>query len=117
VEGSQAHVVVREEDGERLGRVVPVDGGWRPETVSGAPLGDPVGDRAEAEGTVRRDGLVALAEPWWVRLDTGWRRAWLLEVRGERVRLSWSDPTYLAPGDAAWVDVRTHPLRRRPDER
>jgi hypothetical protein len=59
---------------------------------------------------------VALAEPWCVRLDTGRRRAWLLEVRGERVRLSWSDPRYLAPGDATWVDVRTHPLRRRPDE-
>ncbi len=97
------------------GNAVEQDAG--PALRFGAPLGDPVGDRAEAEGTVRRDGLVALAEPWWVRLDTGWRRAWLLEVRGERVRLSWSDPTYLAPGDAAWVDVRTHPLRRRPDER
>jgi hypothetical protein len=50
--------VVRE-DGEVLGRVVPVAGGWLPTTVFGAALG-PVGDRDAAIALVQKEGPESL---------------------------------------------------------
>ena len=97
--------VVRVEDGETLGRVVPDGGLWRPETVFGGLLQAPVATRAEAEAVVRERGLTALAEPWWLRPAGGdWRRGWLLEVRRDRLRVAWTDPKYLLPGSSEWVD-------------
>ncbi|NHC12565.1 hypothetical protein [Motilibacter deserti] len=111
------HDVVRPEDGETLGRVrrTAAPDGWRPETVFGAALGEPVASREEAEDVVRSRGLAALSEPWEVRRPgEEWQQCWLLEVRPERVRVSWTPPKYLLAGQAEDVDVPPAQLRLPP---
>ncbi|WP_433178705.1 amidohydrolase family protein [Actinoallomurus sp. CA-150999] len=97
--------VVRE-DGEPLGRLVPAAGGWQAVTVFGAPLGE-VTAREEARETLLTTGLSCLAEPWWARPvdETSWRRARLLEVRPDRVRLRWTDPMAEQPASGQWFDL------------
>lgn len=55
--------VRRDDDGERCGFVVAVDGGWSATTVFGGLLGSHA-DRADAEQQVREEGLASLAEHW-----------------------------------------------------
>ncbi|NHC45013.1 hypothetical protein [Motilibacter aurantiacus] len=101
-----AHGVVRPEDGELLGRVEPVDGGWRPRAVFGGALAGALPSRGEAEAYVRAHGLAALAEQWEVRRPgTEWEACWLVEVRHDRVRVSWAPPKYLMPGQIEDVEV------------
>ncbi|RZS91377.1 hypothetical protein EV189_0618 [Motilibacter rhizosphaerae] len=107
------HDVLRPEDGEVLGRVVRAAEGWQPQTVFGAALGGPAATAAEAEAHVREHGLTALAEPWEVRGEDGtWQRCWLLEVRPQRVRISWTPPKYLLAGQTTWLEAPGEVLRR-----
>ncbi|GAB3873181.1 hypothetical protein GCM10029964_012990 [Kibdelosporangium lantanae] len=55
----------REDDDELLGYLVPVGADWQPTTVFHAPLADPTSEE-EAEDILRREGLTALSDPWWV---------------------------------------------------
>ncbi|TCO48313.1 imidazolonepropionase-like amidohydrolase [Kribbella antiqua] len=107
---------VRREDGELLGRVVPLTGGWMPVTVFGAALG-PVTDRDTAVSTVESEGLASLGETWWARADgPDWQEAVLVEAQPDRIRLRWKDPLVAQPPAGQWYDVidvdlsRTRPL-------
>jgi imidazolonepropionase-like amidohydrolase len=105
--------VVRE-DGEVLGRVVPVAGGWLPTTVFGAALG-PVSDRDDAIERVEQEGLASLAETWWARTDgPDWQEAVLMEAQPERVRLRWKDPLRDQPPSGQWYDLTDLDLSRQP---
>ena len=104
--------VVRE-DGELLGRVVPVTGGWLPTTVFGAELG-PVSSHDSAVETVQREGLASLTETWWARTDGPWLEAVLTEVQPERVRLRWKDPLLEQPPSGRWYDLTDIDLSRHP---
>lgn len=95
--------VVRE-DGEVLGRVVPVTGGWLPTTVFGAALG-PTSDRDAAVALVEKEGLECLTETWWARTDGPWQEAVLMEAQPERVRLRWKDPLLEQPPSGRWYDL------------
>jgi hypothetical protein len=92
------------EPGELVGLLLPVDGDqWVPATVFGVALG-PAADERLAESLVRERGLSSLADRWWVRVAGGsWRKAWLLEVKRDRVRLRWDDPMLMLPGHGEWV--------------
>ena len=102
-----------DEPGELVGLLLPADNGrWVPATVFGAALG-PAVDEVGAEALVREQGLSSLAERWWVR--TGgepWREAWLLEVKADRIRLSWTNPMLMRPGAGEWVRVADAELQR-----
>ncbi|MEV0668578.1 amidohydrolase family protein [Actinomadura luteofluorescens] len=104
--GLPAPEQVEREDGELLGQVVPTAAGWQAATVFGAPLGE-VTTREEAVETLHVMGLSSLAEPWWARPveQTQWRRAHLLEVRPDRVRLRWADPLAEQPAPGQWFDL------------
>ncbi|MCH1867936.1 amidohydrolase family protein [Nocardioides sp. CFH 31398] len=111
--------VVRDEDGELLGRVVPTPQGWVPQTVFGAALAGP-GDDEAAEAVVRERGMSVLADPWLLTRDGADEPedVVLLEVHPDRVRLRpvWPSEDGAA-GDPAgeWVDVdrvRLRPARR-----
>jgi hypothetical protein len=104
--------VVRE-DGEVLGRVVPVTGGWLPTTVFGAALG-PVCSRDDAVETVEHEGLASLTETWWARTDGPWQEAVLTEVQPERVRLRWKDPLLDQAPSGQWYDLTDIDLSRQP---
>jgi imidazolonepropionase-like amidohydrolase len=95
--------VVRE-DGELMGRVVPVAGGWLPTTVFGAALGA-VSDHDAAVETVRQEGLASLTETWWARTDGPWQEAVLTEAQPDRVRLRWKDPLLEQPPSGRWYDL------------
>jgi imidazolonepropionase-like amidohydrolase len=96
---------VLREDGEVLGRVVPVTGGWLPTTVFGAALG-PVSDREAAIRTVESEGLASLGETWWARTDgPDWQEALLVEAQPDRVRLRWKDPLTEQPASGRWYDL------------
>jgi imidazolonepropionase-like amidohydrolase len=104
---------VRLDEGEILGRVVPVTGGWLPTTVFGAALG-PVTDRDAAVETVSREGLSSLAEPWLARTDgPDWAEATLLEVQPDQVRLRWNDPLLDQPASGRWYPLTDIDLTRR----
>ena len=102
-----------DEPGELVGLLLPEDGGgWVPATVFGAALG-PATDEALAESLVRERGLSSLAERWWVRVgDAGWREAWLLEVKRDRVRLRWDDPMLMQTGPGEWVRLAEADIQR-----
>jgi imidazolonepropionase-like amidohydrolase len=101
-------------DGEVLGRVVPVAGGWQPTTVFGASLG-PVSDRDGAVETVELEGLASLSEPWWARTDgPDWQEAVLLEAQPTRVRLRWKDPLLEQSPSGQWYDLTDVDLSRQP---
>ncbi|MFI5697380.1 amidohydrolase family protein [Kribbella sp. NPDC051586] len=103
--GFPAPVDVVRDDGEVLGRIVPVTGGWLPTTVFGAALG-PVSDRDGAVETVEREGLASLGETWWARTDgPDWQEAVLVEAQPDRVRLRWKDPLLEQPPSGRWYDV------------
>jgi hypothetical protein len=103
--GFPAPVDVLREDGEVLGRVVPVTRGWLPTTVFGAALG-PVSDRDGAVGTVETEGLASLGDTWWARTDgPDWQEAVLVEAQPDRVRLRWKDPLLEQPPSGQWYDV------------
>jgi imidazolonepropionase-like amidohydrolase len=96
---------VLREDGEVLGRAVPVTGGWLPTTVFGAALGS-VSDREAAMQTVESEGLASLGETWWARTDgPDWQEAVLIEVQPDRVRLRWKDPLRDQPPSGQWYDL------------
>ena len=106
-----------DEPGELVGLLLPADDGrWVPATVFGAALG-PAVDEALAESLVRERGLSSLAERWWVRTaGAGWREAWLLEVKSDRLRLRWSDPMLMQPSPGEWVRLSEAEVQRhRPD--
>ncbi|MGW6280067.1 amidohydrolase family protein [Kribbella sp. NPDC055071] len=104
---------VLREDGEVLGRVVPVAGGWLPTTVFGAALGA-VADRDVAIDAVTREGLSSLSETWLARTDEpDWAEAVLLEVQPDRIRLRWSDPLLDQPSSGRWYDLADLDLTRR----
>ncbi|MGW7683688.1 amidohydrolase family protein [Kribbella sp. NPDC054772] len=107
--------VVRE-DGEVLGRVVPMTGGWMPTTVFGAALG-PVSDRDGAVHTVESEGLSCLTEPWWARTDgPDWQEVVLVEAQPDRVRLRWKDPLIEQPPSGQWYNLTDiDVVRVRPD--
>jgi hypothetical protein len=52
-------------------------------------------------------GLSCLVEPWWARPagETRWRRAHLVEVHPDRVRLRWADPMTEQPSSGQWFDI------------
>jgi hypothetical protein len=102
-----------DEPGELVGLLIPVDDGrWVPATVFRSALG-PAADEALAESLVREHGLSSLAERWWVRVgDAPWRRAWLLEVKRDRVRLRWDDPMLMQPGHGEWLRLDEAVLQR-----
>jgi imidazolonepropionase-like amidohydrolase len=103
---------VLREDGEVLGRVVPVSGGWLPTTVFGAALG-PVSAREAAVQTVESDGLASLGETWWARTDApDWQEALLVEAQPDRVRLRWNDPLRDQPPSGQWYDLTDLDLSR-----
>ncbi|HZX01696.1 amidohydrolase family protein [Kribbella sp.] len=102
--------VVRE-DGEVLGRVVPVTGGWLPMTVFGAALG-PTSDRDTAIALVEREGLASLSETWSARTDGPWQDAVLLEAQPDRVRLRWKDPLVEQPPSGRWYELTDIDLSR-----
>ncbi|MET9271037.1 amidohydrolase family protein [Kribbella sp. NPDC003557] len=104
--------VVRE-DGEVLGRVVPVTGGWLPTTVFGGALG-PACSRDDAVETVEHEGLASLTETWWARTDGPWQEAVLTEVQPERVRLRWRDPLLDQAPSGQWYDLTDIDLSRQP---
>jgi hypothetical protein len=115
VEQAVVREVVREHDGETLGRVVSTGSAWRAETVFGGLLAESIATSAAAEMVVREQGLAALAEPWWLSTPTrAWTKAWLLEVEPRRVRVSWTDPKYGQGEGTEWVDARTSTFRRNP---
>jgi hypothetical protein len=97
-----------DERGELVGLLLPADDGrWGPATVFGAALG-PAVDEARAETLVREQGLSSPAERWWVRTGGAtWREAWLLEVKSDRVRVTWSDPCSCSPARASGSGWRT----------
>ncbi|BDZ44205.1 hypothetical protein [Naasia aerilata] len=79
----------REDDGEVLGYLEPVDGDLvRPVTVFGHPLADP-GDRHDAARRFEALGLSYLAEPWVLRLEDRPDpvRVRILEARPDRLTL------------------------------
>lgn len=84
--------VIRPEDGELLGYVRRVSGGWQPLAVFGGPLGAPC-EHDEAVARLRRHGLEYLADPWQVYwpADDRWYTCTLQEVSPGRVRLCVSD--------------------------
>jgi hypothetical protein len=105
---------VRRDDGELLGRVVPLTGGWLPVTVFGAALG-PLGDRDAAVETVEREGLASLGESWWARTDSPqWQEVVLVEAQPDRVRLRWKDPMIEQPPPGQWYDLTDVDLSRTP---
>ncbi|HWD77429.1 MAG TPA: amidohydrolase family protein [Kribbella sp.] len=105
--------VVRE-DGELLGRVIPVAGGWLPTTVFGAALG-PASDRDAAVDVLEREGLASLTETWWARTDgPDWEEAVLMEAQPDRVRLRWKDPLRDQPAAGQWYDIIDIDLSRQP---
>ncbi|MGI5128874.1 hypothetical protein ACQEVB_18870 [Pseudonocardia sp. CA-107938] len=106
-------IEVRRDDGELVGFVAEQDGRWHARTVFGAQLAVTDDERA-AESAVRRAGLAALAEPWWLHRDGRWVPVMLVEAAPGRVTLRigrYPDPTerplVLTGADAAG-------LRRRP---
>lgn len=104
--------VVREDDGELVGRVVSDGGQWRATTIFGASLGDPVDGLDEATELARREGLSSLVEPWWFASDGArWKRGWILEVQPDRVKLTWEDPKYFV-GRPEWFAVAEDNVRR-----
>ncbi len=62
---SETWDVVRDGDGDVLGRVTQFDDARRPDTVFGPRSANAVSSPAEAEDVARSEGLTALAEPWW----------------------------------------------------
>ncbi|WP_299053535.1 amidohydrolase family protein [uncultured Nocardioides sp.] len=97
--------VVRDEDGELLGRVVPTPQGWVPTTTFGAALSGPSDDET-AEAVLRERGMAVLAEPWLLVRDGGEPTdVLLLEVHDDRVRLRpvWPDEDDDPAGE--WVEV------------
>ena len=103
---------VRREDGELVGLLLRVEAGWVPATVFGAGLA-PATDAEPAEALVREQGLSSLTDRWWVRTErSGWRCAWLLEVKPDRIRLRWDDPMLMAGGHGEWVLVSSAEIRR-----
>ncbi|MGZ0151458.1 amidohydrolase family protein [Kribbella sp. WER1] len=102
--------VVRE-DGEVLGRVVPVTNGWLPTTVFGAALGS-VADHDTAIALVQKEGLECLAETWQARTDGPWQEAVLLEAQPDRVRLRWKDPLLEQPPAGRWYELTDIDLSR-----
>ncbi len=105
--------VRREDDGELVGLLLRVEGGWIPATVFGAALA-PATDAELAESLVLEHGLSSLADRWWVRpSDESWREAWLLEVKPDRLRLRWDDPMLMQGGHGEWhrlvdLDIQRH---------
>lgn len=76
---ARREVVLREEDGELLGFVVPVAAtAWLPATVFGSPLGAPA-PRDDARTVLEQLGLDPLADPWL--MERGEPGAGPLQVR------------------------------------
>ncbi|MFD1047836.1 hypothetical protein ACFQ1S_21005 [Kibdelosporangium lantanae] len=101
----------REDDDELLGYLVPVGADWQPTTVFHAPLADPTSEE-EAEDILRREGLTALSDPWWVEEAGEWREVRLQEAEPYRIRVRWADPTIEQPAHGHWVDLREQRVRR-----
>jgi len=95
---------VHREDGELLGRVVPMTGGWLPTTVFGAALG-PLSDRDTAVELLEQQGLVSLGETWLARTDGDWQEATIVEAQPDRVRLRWKDPMLDQPPAGQWYPL------------
>ncbi len=108
--------VRREDDDELIGVLLPsadIEGQWVPATIFGAPLGPGTVQEA-AEDVVRKIGMSSLAEPWWVRgAGQEWRRAWLLEVKGDAIRLRWENPMLMAGGHGEWVRLADTAIQRQ----
>ncbi|WP_405061521.1 amidohydrolase family protein [Kribbella sp. NBC_01505] len=104
---------VYREDGELLGRVVPVTGGSLPTTVFGAALG-PVTDRDTAVETLEQIGLSSLIETWWARTDGDWQEVTIIEAQPDRVRLHWKDPMLDQPPSGQWYPLTDVDLEFRP---
>jgi imidazolonepropionase-like amidohydrolase len=103
---------VRRDDGELLGRVVPMTSGWLPVTVFGASLG-PATDRDTAIETVHQEGLASLTEDWWARTDApDWQPVTLVEAEPDRVRLRWKDPMTDQPPAGRWYHLTDVDLSR-----
>lgn len=90
---SSVREIVREDDGALLGYVRQVEGGWRPLTVFGYPLG-PAADADTAEEVVRREGLDRLAGRWEFHWEGEWYTCVLQEADLARVRVRPTDPGY-----------------------
>ncbi|MFB6724164.1 amidohydrolase family protein [Kribbella sp. NPDC056345] len=103
---------VYREDGELLGHVVPMTGGWLPITVFGAALG-PVTDRDTAVETLEDKGLSSLGETWWARTDGDWQEATIIEAQPDRVRLRWKDPMLDQPPAGQWYPLTDLDLELR----
>jgi hypothetical protein len=101
------------EPGELVGLLLPAEAGqWVPATVFGAALG-PATEEIAAESLVRERGLSSLADRWWVRVaGGGWREAWLLEVKRDRLRLRWDDPMLMQTGHGEWVRLDEAKIQR-----
>ncbi|MET7277136.1 amidohydrolase family protein [Kribbella sp. NPDC005582] len=92
------------EDGELLGRVVPMTGGWLPTTVFGAALG-PLSDRDTAVELLEQQGLASLGETWLARTDGDWQEATIVEAQPDGVRLRWKDPMLDQPPAGQWYPL------------
>ncbi|MEO8827402.1 hypothetical protein [Lapillicoccus sp.] len=114
--GTVSLPVRREDDDELIGVLLPsaeTGGQWVPATVFGAALG-PGTDQDAAEALVREIGMSSLAEPWWVRsAGQEWRRAWLLEVKSDAIRLRWENPMLMVGGHGEWVRLVDMAIQRQ----
>lgn len=101
---------IRRDDDELMGLLVGEGEQWRPVTVFGASLAEPM-DVADAEAVVRERGLSSLADRWRATIDGEQVEVWLLEVSGQRVRLRRHDPMATQTGHGEWHDVTDLDLR------
>lgn len=58
---------IREEDGEKIGYLIPESDLWVPANLLGIPLGDPA-DRASAESQLMSSAMASIIEPYWCRI-------------------------------------------------
>lgn len=64
-EGTTAFI--REEDGEKIGYLLPESDLWVAANLLGIPLGDPV-DRDSAESELMANAMASIIEPYWCRI-------------------------------------------------
>lgn len=109
-----APVACHRDDGELVGFLTPVDGGWVPTTVFGYPLGE-AADRDSAEDLLLAVGLSVLADRWSLFDGDVWLDAMILEARPDEVTVAIVDANVEPYGQRRTLraPVGTDRLRRR----